>query len=179
MKPLLMMSADSNDPDGGGAGGPVDPLQMFASTIQESLVTGLAALESTISRGLEEIGASQDAAEQPAKDGDLTAIAARAYLVAAASGLRYWSGLARSYGDFQSSALPSVLARAGGTNVSEAERRGLAEDFRKYLREVSDLSLQEARLLQLELEQLAEAAASAVGDSEPGSVHRRRWKAKP
>jgi hypothetical protein len=174
-----MMPSGSNDPHRGGDGGPVDPLQIFASTIQHSLLTALVALESTISRGLGEIDTSQDAAEQPVKDGDLAALAARAYLVTAASGLRFWSRLARSYGDYQSSALPCALARATGTSVSEAERRSLAEDFRKYLREVSDLSLQEARLLQLELEKLAEAAASAVDDGEPSSTGHRRWKVKP
>lgn len=174
-----MMPSNSNDPHGGGASGPVDPLQMFASTIQHSFLTGLAALESTISSSLGEIDTSQHAAEQPVKDSDFAAVAARAYLVAAASGLRFWSRLARSYGDYQSCALPSVLARATGTSVSEAQRRSLAEDFRKYLREVSDLSIQEARLLQLELEKLAEAAASSVDDGEPSAVYHRRWKAKP
>lgn len=173
-----MTPSGSNDPHPGGDG-PVDPLQIFASTIQHSLLTGLAALESTISRGLRETGTSQDAAEQPAKDGDLTALAARAYLVTAASGLRFWSRLARSYGDYQSSALPSALAQATGASEPEAQRRGLAEDFRKYLREVSDISLQEARLLQMELEKLAEAAASAVDGGEPGSTSHRRWKVKP
>jgi hypothetical protein len=173
-----MMPSGSNDPHGGGGGGPVDPLQIFASTIQHSFLTGLAALQCTTSRGPGEIDPSQDAAEQP-RDSDLAALAARAYLVTAASGLRFWSRLARSYGDYQSSALPSALARATGTSVPEAQRRGLAEDFRKYLREVSDISLQEARLLQLELEKLAEAAASAVDDGEPGSISHRRWKVKP
>jgi hypothetical protein len=177
--PSLMMPSDSNDPPG-AASAPVDPLQMFASTIHDSWLTALATLESTISgAGLGEINASQDAAEQPVKDTDLAALAARAYLVAAARGLHFWSGLARVYGNYQSGALPSVLARATGTSVSEAQRRSLAEDFRKYLREVSDLSLQEARLLQLELEKLAEAAASAVDDGNPSSVYRRRWRAKP
>ena len=174
-----MMPSGSNDPHGGGGGGPVDPLQIFASTIQHSFLTGLAALQSATSRGLGETDTSQDAAEQPVKDGDLAALAARAYLVTAASGLRFWSRLARSYGDYQSSALPSALARATGTIVSEDQRRGLAEDFRKHLREVSDISVQEARLLQLEFEKLAEAAASAVDDGEPNSTGHRRWKVKP
>jgi hypothetical protein len=174
-----MMPSGSNDPHGGAGGGPVDPLQIFASTMQHSFLTGLAALQSTTSRGLGETETSQDAAEQPVKDGDLAALAARAYLVTAVSGLRFWSRLARSYGDYQSSALPSALARATGTSESEAERRSVAEDFRKYLREVSDISLQEARLLQLELEKLAEAAASAVDDGEPSPTRQRRWKVKP
>jgi hypothetical protein len=173
------MPSDPNDPVGDGAKSPVDPLQVFASTIQHSFLTGLAALESTISRGLQETDTSQGSTEQAVRDGDLAGLAARAYLVAAASGLRFWSRLARSYGDYQSSALPSVLAQVTGTSVSEAQRRGLAEDFRKYLREVSDLSVQEARLLQSEFEKLAEAAASAVADGEASSGFHRRWKAKP
>jgi hypothetical protein len=55
----------------------------------------------------------------------------------------------------------------------------LVEEFRAYLREVGDLSLQEARAFQSELEKLAADLATTTGDSSESPEYRRRWKAKP
>jgi hypothetical protein len=62
---------------------------------------------------------------------------------------------------------------------SEEERRVLTDELRAYLREIGDVSVQEARAFQSELEKLAAEVATAAGSSDASPDYRRRWKAKP
>ena len=106
---------------------------------------------------------------------DMAGFLAQTWMVAAASGFRYWRRMAETYGQHQSG-LMQAMATGG---LSEDERRTMIDELRAYVRELGDLSLQEARLLQHELERLsfglAASADAPVGDRE----HRRHWRVKP
>lgn len=75
--------------------------------------------------------------------------------------------------------LQSLAANAADPNTSEAERRILIDGIRIYLRDLRDVSAQEARAFQSELDKLAERVASAALGPEQASDHRRGWKVKP
>jgi len=71
-----------------------------------------------------------------------------------------------------------LAANAADPNMSEAERRTLSDGIGFYLRDLGDVSAQEARAFQSELDKLAERVASAALGPEQASDHRRRWKVK-
>ena len=180
---------------------PGDPLLMFAAALRDLYLLGSSAVENALSEknlnsASETLGPALDpilraalafrelAARGVGYDASgaagVASIAAQAYLVAATSGFRYLRRVAQIYGMHQSSVLQSLLGKLDGSNVSDEERRDLIEEIRTYLREVGDVSLQEARIFQSELEKLAAEVADVAGDDATGhpSTHRRRWKAK-
>jgi hypothetical protein len=110
---------------------------------------------------------------------DMLALMARASVIASVGGFRYWRKLAQIHAARQSNILRTLSAGAGDPNGSEEARRALAEEFRAYLREIGDISLQEARAFQSELEKLAADLTTAGGVGDESSEYRRRWKAKP
>ena len=106
-------------------------------------------------------------------------VLAQAYLVAVVSGLRYWRRVAETSAIHHLGLLQSLAANAADPNMSEAERRTLSDGIGIYLRDLGDVSAQEARAFQSELDKLAERVASAALGPEQASDHRRRWKVKP
>jgi hypothetical protein len=110
---------------------------------------------------------------------DLLALVARSNLIASAGGLRYWRKLAQIYAARQANMLRSLSAGTGGPGHSQEGRRALVEEFRAYLREIGDVSLQEARAFQSELEKLAADLATAAAAPDESPEYRRRWRAKP
>jgi hypothetical protein len=183
-----------------------DPFMAFATALRDMCILGSFAVENTLAQGdvggmaeqlapflepilraasafreLTETGVSTLGGEADAPDGapkaaGVASLVAQAYLAAAVSGFRYWRRVAQTYGAHQSGILQSFLAGGG---VSGDERRALIEEIRAYLREVGDVSLQEARILQSELEKLSVEVAEAGGAAAEPSNHRRRWRAKP
>ena len=146
----------------------LDPILRAASAFRELTETGVSAIGGE--------AASPDGAPNAA---GVASLVTQAYLAAAVSGFRYWRRVAQTYGAHQSSILQSLLAGGAGAGVSDDERRALIEEIRAYLREVGDVSLQEARILQSELEKLSAEVAGAGGAAAEPSKHRRRWRAKP
>lgn len=111
-----------------------------------------------------------------AQDGvDLAGFLGQTWMVAASSGLRYWARLAQTYGEHQAGLLRALMS----TGRSEDERRAMIDELRAYMRDLGDVSLQEARVLQSELERLSHGLAAAVGPEAARNPHRRRWRAKP
>jgi hypothetical protein len=109
---------------------------------------------------------------------DVAALAIRAEVAATVSGLRYWSKLAQIYGTHQVNIARSLSASVSDPTRADKERLVLIDEVRAYLREVGDLSVQEARALQSELEKLAAEAAAAASGAEGTSEYKRRWKMK-
>jgi len=109
---------------------------------------------------------------------DVASLAAQACLIASVGGLRYWSKLAQTYGAHQAAIVQSLAASMNNSGRSE-DQRVLTDELRAYLREVGDVSVQEARAFQSELEKLAAEVATAAGNSDASPDYRRRWKAKP
>jgi hypothetical protein len=120
------------------------------------------------STGAADVNMAQDAA-------DVVGFLGQTWMVAATSGFRYWRRLAEMYGEHQAGILQALAA--GG--LSENERRAMIDELRGYVRELGDVSLQEARVLQRELERLSLGLAESVDAGGSPGEHRRRWRAKP
>lgn len=131
----------------------------FAPLIEPFLRTGAAATDASMGRdGVEIIG-----------------FLGQTWMVAATSGLRYWGRLAHMYGEFQAVLLQALMS----DRLSEDDRRAMIDELRAYVRDLGDVSFQEARVLQSELERLSHGLAAAAGSAAAHAQHRRRWRAKP
>jgi hypothetical protein len=101
----------------------------------------------------------------------------RIQLVAVLSALRYGSNLAQAFGDHQSSFLRLMSAQSPGA-LREEERRQILEDLRSWLREIGELSSQEARIFQSELQKIGDDFVNMADVSTTRDNYRRRWKSK-
>ena len=75
------------------------------------------------------------------------------------------------------------LAQAVGANAADgrasgAERLLAADELRALLREVGDLAVREARILQSELSNLDESLAQNLQQPDLSGSYRRRWRSK-
>lgn len=113
------------------------------------------------------------------KPDDMGAFLTQACLVMATGGVRYWWRMAQTHAAHQSGILRSFVARAGDLNMSEQERRLLVDEIRAYLREIGDVSVREARVVQTQLDGLADGLAESTLGPEQPMKHWRRWKAIP
>ena len=173
----------------GAAPGPGDALSEFANALTSVCALGSAMLGGLAAQpdlaraaaafapmveplrraaGAGDPGMAQEAAE-------IAGFLGQTWMVAASSGLRYWRRLAEMYGEHQA----GILQALASGRLSEDERRAMIDELRAYVREVGDVSLQEARLLQRELERLSFGLAAAVDAGSSQGEHRRRWRAKP
>jgi len=197
------MSDPQNRPDSGQSAG-TDPFSGFASSVRDMWVRSIPGMGSFLPQGgaenasgssapfdqmLRAFSAFQDSAQGNIKafsgsegfggPADTFSSMARAYTIAGVSGLRYWSRLAQIYGAHQAGLPQSLFADASNRGHPTAERRTFAEEFRAYLREIGDASVQEARKFQSELEKLATDVATAAGSADNPIQYQRRWRAKP
>jgi hypothetical protein len=109
---------------------------------------------------------------------ELVELMVQASLACITSGFRYWQRVAELYGSYAltvSHDLSDMHAASG----NRAEVRGsLREHLRAYVRTLGDLTRQESRLLQLELEAI-ERRIWPAAESESVPPHwRRRARAK-
>lgn len=193
---------DGND----GANAADDMSLAFASALRDLWSLGTAAVEAALTQGglgnaAEPLRSSLDpllraaasfgdtvqtgaGSTAGARAFDAASVLSQAYLIAAASGFRYWRRLAETYGAHQSDILQSLPILAANAGMSEQQRCILIDELRACLRETGDISLQEARLFQAQLEQLAAVLASPPEEpmsegATPTWAHRRRWRVKP
>ncbi len=113
------------------------------------------------------------------KPADMRPLMTQACLAGAASGVRYWRRIAETCASHQAGILKSLSANGIDSQLSEHERRELADDIRAYFRELGDVSAQEARAFQMQLERLAQAVADSTPGSEQPAQQWRRWKTIP
>jgi len=146
----------------------LDPMQRADSTFHDVPEAGVGAFAK---EDMPQGGATGKAA-------DMAPLLAQTYLIAMVSGLRYWRRVAETYRTHESAIVRSLMARAAAPSTSDGERRALIDEIRAYLREVGDVSLQEARIVQTNLDKLA-AEVARVASNGDESAHRRRWKTKP
>jgi hypothetical protein len=119
-------------------------------------------------------GAATDAST--VRDGmEMIGFLGQIWMLAAASGLRYWRRLAQMYGEHQTLLLQALMS--GG--LSEDNRRTMIDELRIYVHNLGDVSLHEARVLHGELERLSHGLAAADGSGAADAQHHRRWRAKP
>ena len=103
---------------------------------------------------------------------------ARAMFATTASSLRTWQNLAQVHGAHQFALLHALLPVGFDSQATLKATRLQADELRGWFREIGDVSLQEARRLQMELEELGEAVAQGL--EPPGQLgpHQRRWRSK-
>ena len=125
--------------------------------------------------------------EGPGKTAEMVSFMTQLYLVAAAGGLRYWRKLLQTHSAHQAAILRSLAAAEGDAKAAaegdarpfHEHDRVLADEIRAYLREIGEVSVQEARAFQVALEKVGEEMASGEETAENSPEYRRRWKAKP
>ncbi len=198
-----MVDTENGNKTTRGPSASTDALLELASVLRNMYVAGSLAVENILSegdfRGVTErfapfldpmqragfhdaaeagVGANEDMAGATGKAADLASLVAQTYLIAVVSGLRYWRRVAETYRTHESAIARSLVARAAVPNMSDGELRALIDEIRAYLREVGDVSFQEARIVQTDLDKLA-AEVARVASNGGESAHRRRWKTKP
>ena len=163
-----------------GSDAPGDPLDQVTSALQDTLVLGITTMNNMFTQSA---GASPDdlrvGVEGVGKQAQMATLVAKSFLIAATSGMRYLSGVAQLLGTHQTGIWSSLVSIGANKQLSEDERRAIAEDIRAYLRETGDLAQREARLLQTELAQVGEALAQATHEAKTNDDVHRHGKAKP
>lgn len=107
---------------------------------------------------------------------DVMALAAHAYFASVTGGLCYWSHLAASWSD--SCRTLAAASMPGTANAGTLGLRTLIDQIREHIRQVGEIPLQEARLLQAELEKLTTRAQGLAGDPTPDNDPKRNPRAK-
>jgi hypothetical protein len=157
-----------------------DPIDQVTSALQDTLLLGITTMNNMFTQGA---GTSSDdlraGMEGVGKQAHMATLVAKSFLIAATSGMRYLSGVAQLVGTHQTNILSSLASVSANKQLSEDERRAMAENMRAYLREIGDLAQQEARLLQTELGQVGEELARATREAGTNNDGRRYGRAKP
>jgi hypothetical protein len=102
----------------------------------------------------------------------------QAMLIAANRALSYWLGLAEIFESHQARLSQVVNVEATDGRASGAERLVAADELRALLREVGELAVREARILQSELIDLDERLAQTFQRPGLSGSYRRRWRSK-
>jgi hypothetical protein len=101
-----------------------------------------------------------------------------AMMIAANRSASYWFGLAQILASHQASLAQVVGVNAVDGHASGSERLLAADELRALLREVGDLAVREARILQSELSNLDENLAQNFQQPDLSGSYRRRWRSK-
>ena len=180
------MAEDANGVGPQAGDGPSE----FATTLTSACALGFAIMSSIASdAGMTRTAAAVAPSIEPfritgsaatdtsmAQEGvDIAGFVGQTWMVAASSGLRYLARLAQMYGERQAGLWRALMS--GGLSLDE--RRVMIDELRAYVRDLGEVSLQEARLLQSELERLSHGLTAGVGPDAAGAEYRRRWRAKP
>jgi hypothetical protein len=202
-----MVDAKDGGADGHAKGGG-DPILAFAGAVRDFWLLGASAVESALAQGkakdlsasvapsVEQMLHAVDAfremtaaninavagmrsSEDAGKSADMASLVTQAYSVAAMGAVRYWRRVAETYGAHQGAILRSLSTSTSDPSKAPEMQNALTDEVRAYLREIGDVSVQEARAFQCELEKLAADMANAAGATDSSSEYRRRWKAKP
>ena len=101
-----------------------------------------------------------------------------AMMIAANRSASYWFGLAQILASHQARLAQVVGVNAVDGRASGSERLLAADELRALLREVGDLAVREARILQSELSNLDENLAQNFQQPDLSGSYRRRWRSK-
>jgi len=101
-----------------------------------------------------------------------------AMMIAANRSVSYWIGLAQIFESHQARLAQVVGFEATSGRASGSERLVAADELRALLREVGDLAVREARILQSELSNLDESLAQTFQQPDLPGSYRRRWRSK-
>ena len=109
---------------------------------------------------------------------DLVVPMGRAMMIGVNRSVSYWLSLAQILARHQASAVRTVGVKAVYAGEAGSEHFVARDDLRALLREVGDLTIREARLLQHELDVLSENLTRTLQQPDPSAPYRRRWRAK-
>ncbi len=93
-----------------------------------------------------------------------------AMMIAANRSVSYWLGLAQIFESHQARLAQVVGVEAASGRAPESERLVAADELRALLREVGDLAVREARILQSELNHLDESSGADFSTTRPVRV---------
>jgi hypothetical protein len=102
-----------------------------------------------------------------------------AMMIAANRSVSYWLGLAQIFESHQAKLAQVIAAEPIAPSAPGSERLVAADELRALLREVGDLAIKEARILQNELNTLDESLAQSFQQPDASGSYHRRWRAKP
>jgi hypothetical protein len=142
------------------------------------------AWEAMLGAASQAAGASAIGQGPMSRNPDLQSLMTRASMVAATSAFSYWRQLMEVSARHQAAFVAAMGDMAVGAGMSanqsvpDEQARQLTEELRAYFREVGEVAVQEARSLQIELDQLGEELARTTAPSDPSAPYQRRWKAK-
>jgi hypothetical protein len=109
---------------------------------------------------------------------NLASLMTQALLATTASGFRTWQSLAQIHGAHRPLWLSALFPFGFDHTYSGKATRQRADELRAWFREIGEVSVREARCLQVELEDLGEAVAQGIEPLDPLARHRRRWRTK-
>jgi hypothetical protein len=102
-----------------------------------------------------------------------------AQLALSLGGFRQWHKQIQLAADYWVALLGVFASSNCYAAGSQAEQNRAVNETRAYLRRISDLSLQEARVVQLELERIGDGMRELIADPRPDAADiARRWRAK-
>ena len=107
------------------------------------------------------------------------ALVAQAHVAWMSGGFRYSSRVAVLWAEYHRTLGERFSAAASVPDAAGVELVTLVDDARAQLRQLGELTLQEARLLQEEMDRFAAAMRHLVDDQGPGEQRHRYWKVKP
>jgi len=100
---------------------------------------------------------------------------AQAHMQLMVSGFRYMNTIGEFYRAKYTQLAGQIMSDAG----SQRDLRYLMDEARSYIRQVADLSLKEARILQVELEKIEFQMNQILGEEAQSDGPARHWKVKP
>jgi hypothetical protein len=122
-----------------------------------------------------------DAASAPGwavAEAGLPALFWQAHVACAASALRHLQGQLQLAAEFGTSLIGQALPSHAEFDLEGGNPESLVSQARTYLSRLADLSLREARTLQLELERIGDAMAEQARVKAEATTLVRHWRAK-
>ncbi|MBJ3764299.1 hypothetical protein ILP92_16235 [Maribius pontilimi] len=141
------------------------------------LAGSLAGLLEGYARIMSQIAGGGPGAADGARIGS-TAALIEAGSIASGSALRYSQRLTELFARHQSALIEAIPAHLSGQDLPPDRARAEVESLRRFLREVGETAMLEARRLDHELAQLGEAVAQGVADPVSAEDFQRRAEAK-
>jgi hypothetical protein len=115
----------------------------------------------------------------PGADGGLMAVLTQAHFASAAAFMRCWNRSAQSWAEYRQAAAGAVAPSAPPSG-SDGEALGrLVDEARAHVRRLGEIALDEARLLDVQMQVLSEQLRAVVEDPASSGAPRRRARTKP
>ncbi len=160
---------------------PLDPLAALSALYLKGLAafqstTGAPGTGSATHAGIPPAGTSPIAMLPGPLSPAISAALTDGWRISAASALRYGQALLAVQMRYQARMFQSIT---DGASDQTQENRILADEVRAFLREIGDTAEREARRLQIELGQIAEALAEATAQTaRPATPVKRAYRVK-